>query len=67
MEKKYRTYLNLLKSKEQTVRKELVNKELNNNSNSGIESELQNGFLTKNDIELIFPGHINSYYASAEF
>lgn len=66
MAKKYQTYLAFIKPKEATMK----HKESfcsHSNSNVEVETVPQKGFINRSTIELIFPGHINSYYASAEF
>lgn len=70
MEKKYHRYLILIKEKDiKAPKNEARPIEISHNdSNNEIDLSLSHGgFLKPSDADIIFPGHIKSYYASAEF
>lgn len=65
MEKKYHAYLAVARPRESKHAKVLELSRSSSSEERGVYVERD--FLNKSEIELIFPGHINSYYASAEF
>jgi len=71
MFKKYEPFMTLVDDKSISEGKRSMKEYTTNNSNEKIKrnspEQTKKEFLNKNDIELLFPGHIRSYYASAEF
>ena len=62
---KYKEYMNLAQKKVKNIKKNSISK------NDIIETKKckkpKNYFIDKDEEELLFPGHIRSYYVSAEF
>lgn len=62
---KYKEYMNLAQKKVKNIKKNSILK------NDIIETKKckkpQKKFIDKDEEELLFPGHIRSYYVSAEF
>ena len=71
MVKKYGAYMNMIGKRTPSENSVSVKKLTTNNSNKIIKNisreTVVKEFMNKNDVELIFPGHIRSYYASSEF
>jgi hypothetical protein len=66
MEKKYHNYLIFLKASNKQSKQSISKSK--KSSCDILDSNLRNeGSLKASVLELIFPGHIKSYYASAEF
>lgn len=69
MKQKYQKYLGFVPMKEDNISKHKTSTKESNTSSMQIDDGaiLSGNFLDRNDIDILFPGHIKSYYASAEF
>ena len=70
MKKKYSAYLYLIKDKEISISKKNTEAKELSDENCLIDIDIDpvnQEFLNKTDVDLLFPGHIKSYYASSEF
>ena len=70
MKKKYSAYLYLMKDKKISISKKNTEAKELSDENCLVDIDIDpvnQEFLNKNDVDLLFPGHIKSYYASSEF
>lgn len=71
MLKKYSPFMSMVDDRSVSDNEKSVKKFTTSNSNEMLKRKSpeqgKKEFLNKNDVELLFPGHIRSYYASSEF
>lgn len=71
MLKKYSPFMSMADDKSVSDNERSMKKFTTSNSNEILKRQSpepgKKEFLSKNDVELLFPGHIRSYYASCEF
>ena len=62
---KYSDYMHLVEKAIDSQYKQNNSEKYSEHNEKSINNDKE--FISKNDAELLFPGHIHSYYVSAEF